>query len=436
MKQSTLFKIRLAFVLFTVSLLVTTTSLAQSTKVTVYPEQVIGTISPLVYGANFGPLSVIVVDLFPQASASGIQFLRFPGGRWGDQNDIRPVQIDVFMKILSLVGAEPLIHARLENGTPEAAAELVQHTNIENDYNVRYWSIGNEPNLFDDYTVEDLNREWRPIAEAMLEVDPSIVLIGPDVSQWNGIPDVLPPDINGEDWLTGFLEVNGDLIDVVSIHRYPFPRSMANPITTIPEMRANIPEWGELIPRLRQVVEESTGRTDLRLAITEASSHWSNVQFGEATPDSHFHAIWWAAALGQLIEDGVDMVNYYELQTLTDRGGWGMLEKYDVRPAYYVYQLFQHFGDQRIAIESTHATAYTFAARHEDTVTLIFVNPEDDNQNVDVILADIPDPQVTKVQLFDPDHQAVEVDLAQVGDEHMLSLPPQSMLLLEIEIGE
>ena len=35
----------------------------------------------------------------------------------------------------------------------------------------------------------------------------------------------LPPPrtSQGKDWMTEFLRANGDLVDIVSIHRYPFP---------------------------------------------------------------------------------------------------------------------------------------------------------------------------------------------------------------------
>src|SRR5690606_28573028 len=48
------------------------------------PTQVVGEVGPYVYGANYGPLSAIAVDQFELAAASGIEFLRFPGGAWGD----------------------------------------------------------------------------------------------------------------------------------------------------------------------------------------------------------------------------------------------------------------------------------------------------------------------------------------------------------------
>lgn len=352
---------------------------AQENSITVNTEDIIAEVHPFAYGANFGPLSVITTDLMEEAAASGITFLRFPGGRWGDQNNLTHFQIDFYMTTVRLMNAEPSIHVRLENGTPEAAAELVQYANIEKDYNVRYWYVGNEPNLFDDYTVAEYVVQWRAIAEAMRAVDPNIILIGPEVSQWNGTPEVDPKDPEGVDWLRGFLQANGDIVDIVAVHRYPFPRSQAHPIATVDELRGNTPEWGNTLENLRQVILEETGRTDLAVAITEAGSYWSPSQYGEATSDSHYNAIWWADSLGRLLQDEPFIIGFFELQTLPDRGGWGLLSRYEVRPTYYTYQLYKEFGTQVVATESSldYLTLYA-AFRADGALTLMAVNRGDE----------------------------------------------------------
>ena len=200
----------------------------------------LGKISPYIYGAN-GLLSTLSPDLFPVAKALDLKLLRM-GGDPSDQNDVIESSLDLFMLQAKIIGAEPLITVRLLDGTPEKAAALVQYANIEKDHKIRYWSIGNEPNFYvavhhePSYTTQDLIKNWRVIAEAMLAVDPSIVLVGPDISQYvvldyqkgkiqylegNGGGD--PTDDLGKDWMQEFLKANGDLIGIVSIHRYPFP---------------------------------------------------------------------------------------------------------------------------------------------------------------------------------------------------------------------
>ncbi|MBN1201564.1 MAG: hypothetical protein JXJ20_06885 [Anaerolineae bacterium] len=420
----------LLLLLFVISLVAGTGTLAQEDAgLAVDAGQVIGPISPYVYGSNFGPLQVVPVDLIEQAKVSGVSMLRFPGGRWGDQNNIRHEQIDAFMRTCELVGAEPSIHVRLEGGTPEAAAELVQYTNVEKGYDVKYWAIGNEPNLFDDYTTEDLNREWRPIAEAMLEVDPNIILIGPDTSQYSGNPDTDPRDPEGRDWVREFLLANGDLVDIVAVHRYPFPRSMSNPIITIDDLRQNVTEWNLILPALRAVIKETTGRDDIPVAVTEANSHWSSSIGGEATPDSFYNAIWWADVLGRLIQDQSVIVNYFDFQSHGGRGGWGLLARYEVRPTYYTYQLYQHFGTELVFSESTVADLSIYAALRDDgALTLLVVNLADDPQTSSLEVANFEITGPAEVWRLDAEHMAEQLD-----DEDLsgfeITVPGQSATL-------
>ena len=54
------------------------------------------------------------------------------------------------MDFVHKVGATALFNVRLLDGTPEQAAEMVRFTNIERQYNIQYWGIGNEPTLYND----------------------------------------------------------------------------------------------------------------------------------------------------------------------------------------------------------------------------------------------------------------------------------------------
>lgn len=91
----------------------------------------LGPISPFVFGANYGPWNLASVEMHPEAADSGVTHLRFPAGRWGDENNITEGQLDLFMLQASAWGAAPSVHVRLEGGTPEQAAELVRYANIE-----------------------------------------------------------------------------------------------------------------------------------------------------------------------------------------------------------------------------------------------------------------------------------------------------------------
>ncbi len=386
------------------------------------------TINPFVYGVNYGPWALVSLDMLDEAKASGVTYLRFPAGNWGDRNDLTPFQIDMFIKQARDWNAEPSISVRLQNGTPEQAAELVRYANIEKGYGVRYWSIGNEPTLYPDYSVDQLNIDWRAVALAMKAVDPSIVLLGPEVHQYP--PNANPTDYHApmREWVHGFLEVNADLVDYVSIHRYPFPLSMNAPVTTDDQMRTNPAEWDFIIPDLRQVIRETTGR-DIPVAVTEVNSHWAN---GSAQLATDMNAVWWADVLGRLIRQKVDIVNFFALYTTSGLGLFGLLDRYDVRPTYYVYQLYQQFGSQLVASESPDADVTITAALREDgALTLMVVNRSAQAKAFTLDLAGFTASGAAEVWLLDAGHRAEAVEPVDLA-AGLLTLPSQSVMLLVV----
>ena len=355
----------------------------------------LGAISPYVYGANLGRYSLIPPALMDTAKALGIKYIRFGGGD-SDQQDLATNVLDLFVYQVRTVGAEPAVTVRLLGGTPEGAAELVRYANVEKGYNIRYWSIGNEPNLFvalmgaEHYTVEDLSRDWRTIAEAMLAVDPTIQFVGPDITGY--VPLSLDPltflanskgglalDAEGSDWLIPFLKANGDLLAYVSIHRYPFPGLGNGQGATIDGLRHQAEEWDTVIPNLRQIIHDAAGR-DIPIAVTEINSNSANSTGGEASLNSFYNAIWLGDTLGHLIRNQVDVVAVWDMQGGGGRG-WGLLAKYDVRPTYYTYIMYTHFGSELLSAASGDPDVSIYAARRDDgTLTLMVINLADDSR--------------------------------------------------------
>jgi len=392
----------------------------------------LGNISPNVYGANYGLLNVIPLDLYPAAEASGIRYLRFPGGRVGDTTDIQKFQLDQFIALCKQINAEPTISVRLEGGTPEKAAAMVEYVNITKKYGVVYWSIGNEPNLFDDYTTEQHNRDWRAIAEAMLAIDPNIKFIGPDTSQFTGV-DSYEGIAVAHEFLREFLRANGDMIDIVAVHRYPFPQGDAP--TTIEDLHNDVATWGDIITNLRQVVRDETGQ-DLPIAFTEVNSHWSSVSGGEATPDSHYNAIWWSGVFSQLINHQVDRVAFFNMQTSDQLGGHGILARYEVRPTYYVYQLYQKLGTVLLQshTDTPRDVLITAAQREDGALTIIITNLTSNTLSRPLYLtnADFDLSVGGEYWLFDANNNAVSLAWDSAVTNNVVTLPPQSITLLVV----
>ena len=401
------------------------------------PSQSCGPISPLVYGSNYGPWLTVPFYMLPQAYESGITILRFPAGAWGDHNNVTPLQIDQFMDFANKVGAAAIFHVRLLDGTLEQAAEMVRYTNVEKKYNVRYWSIGNEPTLFDaelknrgeSYDIERFNKEWRTFAEAIKKVDPTIQLVGAEINQFSFDPS---PDATtnfgprDEEWFIEFLKANGDLVDVVSFHRYPFPRSRTSGPPSIDELRQNAQEWDKIIIHARELIHQYTGR-DLPLAVTEFNSAYDKSVGGEATPDSHYNAIWLADVLGRMIKNDVFMANEWALTAKGGFGGLGLVGALDVYPAYYTYQLYKKFGNELIYSSSDDPDLTVYAARNEDGALTILVINLSSEQKTKPLQIEGQTSVSADVWLFDQTHKAENVGMTELSGT--ITVPPQSINL-------
>jgi len=352
------------------------------------------------------------------------------------------------MTLIQKMGATAMINVRLREGTPEQAAELVRYVNVEKGYNIRYWGIGNEPTLFsrelnEDYNTEHFNREWRAIAEAMLAVDPTLQLVGPEVHQYsyglstevdttNFYPDA-QQDSAGRIWVDEFLKANGDLVDVVSFHRYPFPVSQVSGPPSRDELRHNAREWGKIVAAMRATIHEITGR-DLLIAITEYSSVYNPAVGGESTPDSHFHAIWLGDVLGRLINGKVFMANQWMLTSSGGQGGWGLIGRGELRPSYYTYQMYRRFGDTLLYAASDQTDVTVYAAKRSDgAITILVINLKSESTQQTLTLEGLTTTQSADVWLLDTEHDAEQAVSILLNGETTLNFSPESMTMFVLK---
>ncbi len=379
-------------------------------------------ISPLVYGTNVGPWQNLTRRMVGWAKEAGLRLLRFPGGNWGDEYLLVEQQLDDFVAFTRRLGAEPLVQVKLFHGTPEDAARWVRYANIEKGYGIRYWNIGNEPDLYatkrrlEGYDVVRFNEEWRAFAQAMKAVDPSIQLVGPEIS------NPYARDARGRSWFEAFLEANHDLVDVASFHYYPFGDPHATPDALLRQPDT----WDTLLKHYSQLAT----RYALPLAVTEVNSDWTNIQGGDATPDAFLNALWYADVLGRLIDHDVFMVAHF---ALADAGGLGMLTFRGPRPTYHVFRLYQHFGTRRVAARSTVEGVVAHAAlREEGALTLLLINRTNTEQRVPVTYRGFTPQAVQRAWLLDANHTAEEVPLPPGITPQQVQVPPLAAMLFLI----
>lgn len=390
-----------------------------------------GEISPLVYGTNYGPWLTVPLDVVDEFQQSGLTLLRFPGGQYGDENDIRAFDVDQLKFFADQIEAEIVVSVRLLDGTPEQAVALMKLINEEKGVNVKYWSIGNEPSLFATMYQSEVwdtvyyNQRWREFAEAMRAADPDIKLVGPDIHQFTIREEDSPKDASGRDWMREFLLANGDMVDIVSFHRYPFPVSSTDPIPALDELRNNVYEWDKIVPRLRELIVETTGR-ELPIAVMEVNSNWTSAAGSETTPDSLFNAIWWGDVLGRMIKQQVFMVGHFALQHRSS--GWGMLARTEPRPTYFVYQLYQRFGSELLFSASDDPLVSVYAARRNDgTLTIMVVNLGDEAVNKSLAVHGLKVTEAAEVWRLDAAHMAENLGAQPFTGQ--IELPGQSLTL-------
>ncbi len=334
-------------------------------------------ISPFVRASNTGPWQTLAREHLDASAAVDLAMIRWPGGNWGDENDVTPRMVDEYIAMCRVVGAEPCIHVRLFGGTPAAAAELVRYANQMQGYAVKYWAVGNEPDLFvskrgaPTYTVADYAADFVAFRAAMQAVDDSIIVMGPEISQFDA-NEQYPVDSAGEPWLRGFLRRVPD-VQMVSWHRYPFG---AKPVT-LAQLQADPPQWEASVRQSRALMREFLGR-EVPLAITEANSDWSGRVDAQTGTNSFANALWWSDVLARLVSAECNIVAHFCLGAIQAQG-IGMFGPVSYNsgplPIYQSYALLQRLGEQRVHASSTHPQLHVLAAMtNQGALTVHAVN--------------------------------------------------------------
>ena len=235
-------------------------------------------------------------------------------------------------------------------------------------------------------------------------------------------------DAQGNDWLQDFLRANGDLLGYVSIHRYPYPGLGAASGADTESLRDINDEWDIVIPNIREIIRDTTGR-DIPIAVSEINSNSANSVGGVATLDSFYNALWLGDVLGRLIRNQVEIVAYWDVQGGSNRG-WGILGSYEVRPTANTYYMYRHFGTELLDADSTTPDVTVYAAKREDgALTLMVVNLGSDESTSTVSIDGFTPAGDAEVWLFDAEHETVQIDPQTIADGSTITVPGQSMTI-------
>ena len=177
-------------------------------------------VSPQLIGQNFwfNPPD----SAYPTIKESGVKVLRI-GGKAYDDTPLSDAALLKQVDNIRAIGAEPLIQVSRHKSAALAAA-TVTFLNVTHGRAVKFWSIGNEPDLDWKGSEAELAAYTagytKTIASAMRDIDPTIVISATDMA-FHSTPkyDALlggAADITGRDAKGRFY------VDGINFHRYPF----------------------------------------------------------------------------------------------------------------------------------------------------------------------------------------------------------------------
>ena len=291
-------------------------------------------------------------------------------------------EIDNLALFSQQTGAEIMIQVNVSANDPYMWADLLHYTNVENDYQFKYWELGNEIDLETSQENETgmdaaaYQARVRVYAEALHAVDPGIVIVA-------GVP-ASGHDIVGSNWAEGVSDMSRYLYaavdagaDALSYHWYQTCNSAGDPeALTVWEWPLSPGQdgiadpsenwrhsysriWSQIGPE-RVQNEVIPAGSSMPQGITELNV--DACDFDAAPQNSnHLNAVWMSDVLGRLAYNGLDFATWY-----TGYGNQGQgypmvfsVEDYYpetvyLRPAYYTLFLYgNYFGDQLVASASS-----------------------------------------------------------------------------------
>jgi hypothetical protein len=352
------------------------------TPVTLRVGPPLGAISPdAITGFNFG-LSMPVALHPDEFGALDLRSLRFPPGNDADDKPLSDDMAHALTTPWRLL-EEPDLHVVLNffEG-PEHAVEVVRRFD-ELGLRVRWWAVGNEPDLYPrnrmdpSWTAEVYCERFREVRAAVRALVPDAVMTGPAVS--GSRP-------SGLAYLREVLGRCGDVIDVLTWHVYPTDGTWDDD-AALATARSVGAEIRELRGWLTDPEINPLGyQRDVGLAITEFGLSWRTSMYRHL--EDQTAALWLADALGQMATLDLDLGQYFALQSmgghgLIDRGGW-------VRPTYHVYAMLAGFGGIALAVEGADDRLGAYAAEDGTALRILLVNRSSDDLEVALDAADLP----------------------------------------------
>jgi hypothetical protein len=276
---------------------------------------------------------------------------------------------DQWVQAIKAIGAQPLVTVSYNAAD---AANMVKHFNKEANNSVRYWIVGNEPDLA-GISAAAYSTNFNRVYDAMKAIDPTIK-IGGGATAWYDAP-----------FLQAFLQRSGSRVDFVDFHGYAQEGNAPGDYATLLQYAEG---YGNSIDNLRSLIQQIVpGRaSQIGIEVGEWELNWG----GAAQDNTNFHAVWTAAVLGNILKAGgwslfyADKLNalYGYPHTFTDPYGHVVhINPDDANPAYFgiaMYTgggLFRGFGNTLVSANTTLQNVEIFASDNPKNIVVINTDP-------------------------------------------------------------
>ena len=302
--------------------------------------------------------------------------LRYPGGLRADEDHWKEilakkdwmVDVDEFLEFCKETNCEPMFTVNFGKGTPEEAAEWVQHVNIDKKANVRLWEVGNE--LYGDWhpnhcSAEEYGKRSAEFIKAMKKVDPTILV----TVVW----------VLDGDWNKKVFEFTKELADGVNVHHYSQHSGEENDpgLLSAPQGLASI------LPAVRkQIKEAGVAGKNYQVWLTE----WNSVDFKPGAQTlSIVNALFAADYLGMLAKENIEQASYWDVHNdMTEQGGdYGYLSRTGApdgdnvpRLSYWAFKLASESlrGKMIESSSSDNNVSVYVSVHHDGTKSVLLIN--------------------------------------------------------------